>query len=61
MIKWYKPSEKVPEDRAKIVIYGSAYHEIDFYEVEYDAKDYLEDNDYVWAYASDFNFLKDEK
>lgn len=67
MIKWYKPSEKIPELHRNIIIIYTVNKRFEVMRVGIDRENIDKINkdnwcDY-WAYASDFNFpseVKDE-
>ena len=58
MINWYKPSEKMPENGTSIVIITKGDVLWDIRERIY-LSNKIHTDDY-WAYASDFNFTKEE-
>lgn len=80
MIKWYKPSEKMPEEGDEIVLFDQSKHivlrgiatdclfegewkmELSFLKFGDRRPSYIGINDFdFWAYASEFNFPKEEK
>lgn len=71
MIKWYKPSEKMPKIDDAVCVYRTvnAREIIEF--IRFEIINYWEPSDfdeiesmgdtYYWAYASDFNFPSEVK